>query len=73
MTAETESMILEYLRRMRDDISVMRDDIHVIKDRAGHLERYQAELAMQYATISTRMDRMDLRIERIERLELTEV
>ena len=69
MTAETESMILEYLRRIREDMSVMKEDIRVIKDRIGHLERYQGELVMQYASISTRMDRMDVRIERIERIE----
>jgi hypothetical protein len=73
MTAETESMILEYLRRMREDMSGMMDDIHVITDRFGHVERAPGNLAMPYASMSTRMDRTNLHIERIERrLDLTE-
>jgi hypothetical protein len=63
MTAETESMILEYLSRMREDRSGMQDDFREIKERVGNLD-------VQYASTSTRMD---LRIERIERrLELSD-
>jgi hypothetical protein len=64
-------MILEYLRRLREDMSVMKEDIRVINDRLGHLERNQGELAVQYAALSTRIDGIDGRLERIERrLEL---
>jgi hypothetical protein len=51
----------------------MKGDMREIKERLGHLERGMGDLVMQYATVSTRMDRMDLRIERIERrLDLTD-
>jgi predicted nuclease with TOPRIM domain len=69
MTADVENLILERLRR----IDTIQGDIREIRERLGHIERNQGELALQYASVSTRMDRMDLRIARIEqRLELAD-
>ena len=74
MTADVENLILERLRRMDARLDGIEGTLRETKERIGNIERYIGDLTMQYATISTRMDRMDLRIERIERRpELTEV
>jgi hypothetical protein len=73
VTAEVENLILERLRRIDARLDGIEGGLRETKDRIGHIERYVGELAMQYVSISTRMECMDLRIERIERrLELTE-
>jgi predicted nuclease with TOPRIM domain len=62
--AETDNVVLEYLRRIRGAGDALRDDMREVKGRLGILES-------QYANISTRMDRLDTRVERIEqRLDL---
>jgi hypothetical protein len=73
MTADVENLILQRLRRIDTRLDGIEGTLRETKDRIGHIERYVGELAMQYASISTRMECMDLRIERIERrLELTD-
>jgi chromosome segregation ATPase len=67
MIGDVENLILERLRRIDGRLDTMQNDIRELKERMGHLERRQAELALQYATPSTRVDRIDLRLERIER------
>ena len=67
MTAEVENLILERLRRIDGRLDLVQNDMREVKERLGHLERGQAELHLQYATLSTRMDRMDARLDRIER------
>ncbi len=73
MTADVENRILERLRRIDTRLDGIEATLRETKDRIGHIERFVGELTMQYATISTRMDRMDLRFDRIERrLELSD-
>jgi hypothetical protein len=67
MTGDVENLILERLRCIDGRLDTMQNDIRESKERMGHLERGQAGLALQYATLSTRVDRIDLRLERIER------
>jgi hypothetical protein len=67
MTGDAENLILEGLRRIDGRLGTIQNDIRESKERLGHLERGQAELALQYATLSTRADRIDLRLQRIER------
>ena len=67
MTGDVENLILERLSRIDGCLDTIQNDIRELKERMGHLERGQAELALQYATLSTRVDRIDLRLERMER------
>ncbi len=71
MTAETENLMLEILKRMQVDISDIKQDIRDLKIRVGLLEGQAAgQLAAQHHT-NERLDRVGDRIERIERrLEL---
>ena len=73
MTGDVENLILERLRCIDGRLDTMQNDIRESKERLGHLERGQAEAALQYATLSTRVDRIDLRLQRVEnRLELAD-
>ena len=67
MTAAVENLILERLRRMDGRLDAVQNDVREINERLGHLDCGQAELQLQYATISTRVDRIDTRLDRIER------
>ena len=67
MTGDVENLILERLSRIDGCLDTIQNDIRESKERMGHLERGQAELALQYATLPTRVDRIDLRLERMER------
>ena len=72
MTADAENPILERLRRIDGRLDAIQTDVRETKERLGPLERGQAELALQYATLWTRVDRIDLRLQRIERLDLAD-
>jgi hypothetical protein len=67
MTGDDENLILDRLCRIDGRLDTIQNDIRESKERLGHLERGQAELALQYAILSTRVDRIDLRLQRIER------
>jgi hypothetical protein len=67
MTGDAENLILDRLCRIDGRLDTIQNDIRESKAWLGHLERGQAELAVQYATLSTRVDRIDLRLQRIER------
>lgn len=67
MSPSTENLVLEHLRAIRTTVDRLADDMQEVKSRLGTLE-------MQYASISTRLDRMDERVSRIEkRLGLVDV
>jgi hypothetical protein len=71
--AETDNIVREYLRHIRGAIDGLRDDMCEVKPRLGILENRHANLEIQYASVSNRLDRRDARIERIERrLDLTD-
>ena len=73
MTADVENLILERLGRMDTRLDTIQADIREIKDRMGNMERQQADLLANYASLSHRLDRLETRIERIERrLDLAE-
>ena len=60
----SNELLYETLKAIQATLVRVVDDIHEVKERLGILE-------MQYANLSTRLDRLDLRVERIERrLEL---
>ncbi len=63
LMAETDNIVLEYLRHIRGAVDGLREDMREVKSRLGIMES-------QYASL----DRMDRRVERIEkRLDLAEV
>ena len=74
MTAETENILLEVLKRIQAEMADMRDDISELKTRATALDEHMGGLIIQVSGNNTRLDRIDERIKRIERrLEISEV
>lgn len=64
--AESDNIVLEHLRHIRQAVDGVRDDMREVKTPLGILES-------QYASLSSRLDRLDERVARIEqRLDLAE-
>ncbi len=73
MTEETESMVLELLRRMRSSMERMELEMQDIKSRMTGIVISASQMAGQLASQSLRLDRLEERIGRIERrLDLVE-
>ena len=73
MTEQTESLILEILKRMQGDMADIKADVSDIKLRVTATEEHLATMMMSIAGLNSRMDKLDGRVLRIERrLELTE-
>ena len=73
MTEQTESLILEILKRMQGDMADMKADVSDIKLRVTATEEHLATMMMSIAGLNSRLDKLDGRVLRIERrLELTE-
>ena len=71
MADEAENLVLVYLRRLDEKVDRVLDDLRDIKHRVGSLERQAADIRVDMAAMSTRMDRIDGRLDRMEhRLEL---
>ena len=74
MTEQVESLILEYLRGIRADISSMKQDIRELKLRMTSLETHVGSLFGDVIRQNARLDSIDERLTRIEhRLELQPV
>ena len=73
MADAPENLVLEHLKRIQATLDGMKFDILDLKVRASATEQHLAQLSMQYAGLSSRMDRFDERLSRIERrLDLIE-
>jgi hypothetical protein len=73
MTEETESMVLELLRRMRSSMVRMVREMAAIRSRMTGIVISASQMAGQLASQSLRLDRLEERIGRIERrLDLVE-
>ena len=73
MAVETETLMMEILRRIQTDISTIRTDTREIKSRLGLLEQRMPLIDSHLTELSLRMDRRDDLIERVlVRLELSE-
>jgi hypothetical protein len=73
MTAETENLVLEMLRRIRASQERTELDVNDIKVRTSSVERHLGEVQLQMAAINVRLDRVDERLARVERrLDLTD-
>jgi len=60
MDKANESLVLEHLRHIRQQVDGLAGDMHEVKERLGILES-------QYASVSNRIDRLDGRFARVER------
>jgi hypothetical protein len=71
MADNVENLVLEHLVALGNELRIFRlqteAELGVIKQRLGRLELSVAELGVQSATISVRMDHIDASIARIER------
>ncbi len=73
MTAETENLLLEILKRLQSDMADVKADLADIRLRVTATEDHLATLVMSVAGVNHRLDRLAERVERIERrLDLTE-
>jgi hypothetical protein len=73
MTAETENLLLEILKRIQTDIADMKGDIADLKTRATAVDEHMGGLFITISGNNNRLDRVAERLERIERrLDLTE-
>lgn len=74
MTAETENLLLEILRRVQTDVADMKGDIADLKTRATAVDEHIGGLFITISGNNARLDRVVERLERIERrLDLAEV
>jgi hypothetical protein len=70
---EPDNLVLQHLRSIRDGQDAVRDTLTELVSRIGHLERSNADLHVQMADQSGRLDRVSVRLDRIEkRLGLVE-
>lgn len=67
MTEETESLVLEHLRRIRASQERMELEISDLKSRVSALEIIQGQILALLGGLSQRMDRFEERLSRIER------
>jgi hypothetical protein len=73
MTEETDNMVLETLRRIRESQERTELDIADLKSRVSALEQMLGQVLVLLGTMGQRMDRFDERLGRIERrLDLVE-
>jgi hypothetical protein len=73
MNQETESIVLEMLRRMRASQERTELDIGEVKSRLSALELVQGQVLTLLGTMNQRMDRFDERLGRIGcRLDLVQ-
>jgi hypothetical protein len=73
MTEETDNMVLETLRRIRESQERTELDIADLKSRVSALEQMLGQVLVLLGTMGQRMDRFDDRLGRIERrLDLVE-
>ena len=73
MVEETESLVLEMLRRIRASQERMELDMGELKSRVTAIEQSQGHVLILLGTLNQRMDRFDERLSRVERrLDLVE-
>ena len=71
MTEQVENLILEHLRVMRGDISIIKQDVGDLKFRMGSVESHLTNLHGDVVHLNSRFDDLGARVSRIEqRLEL---
>ena len=73
MAEAPDSMVMEYLRRIRASQERMELDVQDLKVRMSSVETTQGQILTALGALNGRMDRFDERVARIERrLDLVE-
>ncbi len=67
MSDEPENLILVDLRRIDQKVDRLSEDVADLKHRMTSMERQFAEVRLDLASQSGRLDRVELRLDRIER------
>jgi len=67
MTEETESLVLELLRKIRASQERTEHDLADMKLRMSAVENLLGQHQIQFAALNSRLDRSDERLTRIER------
>ncbi len=67
MSSETETLVLEMLRRIRSSQERMELDIGDLKSRVSLIEQMQGQMLALLGGLGQRMDRFEERVARIER------
>ena len=67
MTADTESLMLEILKRIQSDVTELKFDMQEIKVRVTATEEHLGNIIMSMSGLNRRMDRFDERLTRVER------
>jgi predicted nuclease with TOPRIM domain len=71
MAEEPINLVLEHLRALRGDVTLLREDMQDVKRRLTSLEVAVAQIHGDFAGQSVRIDRLEDRLSRIEqRLEI---
>jgi hypothetical protein len=74
MMTETESLVLQLLRSIREQMETLNARQLEMMQRIGNLEVQFANMTTQMANLFVRVDRIDARLDRVEkRLGLIEV
>jgi hypothetical protein len=74
MAEEPSNIVLEHLRALRTGVDALQIDMRDVKGRLTSLEASVANLHVDFAGQSARIDRVESRLERIEnRLTLRDV
>ena len=67
----TNDLIYEVLKSIQKNVADLKEAQRVTNERLGFLETGMAQLGMQVASVSTRIDHLDVRLDKIEkRLDL---
>ena len=67
MAQETESHVLDHLKKIQVRLSAMEVDLGDVKARMSVMEQYQGQVLTLLGGLNQRMDRVDERLSRIER------
>jgi len=65
--ADTDNIVIEHLRHIRDRVDSIDTTVKELRDRMGRVEREVAGLHVDFASLSGRLDTLSDRVDRIER------
>lgn len=66
MTEETESLVLEILKKIQGDLAFVRQDVSDLKLRNASIENHLASLHLDMVQMGARIDTLSRRMERME-------
>lgn len=67
MTAETENLVIEILKRIQADITAIKNDLLEVKVQQSAMGQQLAGLTSAVYGGQSRLDRIEIRLDRIER------